>query len=71
MLPQGWVVTVVSSTVLISNIQPKAFSDRSLWKSLRVVDVRALGSWISAPKCLLFQDFERPDRSYRPGHPRE
>ena len=32
----------------------QSFSDRSFWKSLRVVDVRAFGSWISAPKCLFF-----------------
>ena len=49
----------------------QSFSDRSFWKSLGVVDVRALGSWISAPKCLLFQDLERPDRSFGPGYPRE
>ena len=36
-------------------------------KSLRVVDVRAFGSWMSAPKCLFFQDFEHPDRSFGPG----
>ena len=36
----------------------QSFSDRSFWKSLRVVDVRAFGSWMSAPKCLFFQDFE-------------
>ena len=30
----------------------QSFSDRSFWKSLRVVDVRAFGSWMSAPKCL-------------------
>ena len=49
------------------------FSDRSFWKSLRlrVVDVRAFGSWMSAPKCLFFQYFEGPDRSFGPGHPRE
>ena len=41
----------------------QSFSDRSFWKSLRVVDVRTFASWISAPKCLFFQDFERPDRS--------
>ena len=40
-------------------------------KSLRVVDVRAFGSWISAPKCLFFQDLERPDRSFGSGYPRE
>ena len=38
----------------------QSFSDRSFWESLRVVDVRAFRSWISAP---FFQDFERPDRS--------
>ena len=32
----------------------QSFSDRSFWKSLRVVDVRTFGSWISAPKCLFF-----------------
>ena len=32
----------------------QSFSDRSFWKSLTVVDVRAFGSWISAPKCLFF-----------------
>ena len=49
----------------------QSFSDRSFWKSLRVVDVRAFGSWISAPKCLFFQEFEHPDRSFGPGYPRE
>ena len=48
------------------------FSDRSFWKPLKVVDVRAFGSWMSAPKCLFFfQDFDRPDRSFGPGYPRE
>ena len=32
----------------------QSLSDRSFWKSLRVVDVRAFGSWMSAPKCLFF-----------------
>ena len=49
----------------------QSFSDRSFWKSLRVVDVRAFGSWMSAPKCLFFQDCDRPDRSFGPGYPRE
>ena len=49
----------------------QSFSDRSFWKSFRVVDVRAFGSWMSAPKCLLFQEFYRPDRSFGPGYPRE
>ena len=47
----------------------QSFSDRSFWKPPRVVDVRAFGSWISAPKCLFFQDFECPDRSFEPGYP--
>ena len=29
----------------------QSFSDRSFWKSLRVVDVRAFGSWMSAAAC--------------------
>ena len=37
----------------------QSFSDRSFWKSLRVVEVRAFGSWMSAPTCLFFQDFDR------------
>ena len=49
----------------------QSFSDRSFWKSLGVVDVRAFGSWMSAPKCLFFQYFEGPDRSFGPGYPRE
>ena len=49
----------------------QSFSDRSFWKSLRVVDVRASGSWISALTCIFFQDFDRPDRSFGPGYPRE
>ena len=31
----------------------QSFSDRSFWKSLRVVDVRAFESCMSAPKCLV------------------
>ena len=49
----------------------QSFSDRSFWKSLRVVDVRVFGSWMSAPKCLFFQHLEGPDRSFGPGYPRE
>ena len=49
------------------------FSGRSLWKSLRAVDVRAFGSWMSGPNCLFFffQDFHCPDRSFGPGYPSE
>ena len=49
----------------------QSFSDRSFWKSLRVVDVRAFGSWMSAPKCLFSQGLGGPDRSFGPGYPRE
>ena len=31
----------------------QCFPNRSFWKSLRVMDVRAFGSWMSAPKCLI------------------
>ena len=54
-----------------NKISARSFSDRSFWKPLRVVDVRAFGSWMSAPKCLFFQHFDRPDRSFGPGYPRE
>ena len=47
----------------------KSFSDRSFWKSLRVVDVRAFGSCMSAPKCLFFHGLEGPDRSFAPRCP--
>ena len=49
----------------------QSFSDRSFWKSLRLMDVRAFGSWMSAPRCFFFRDFERPDRSFGQGYPRE
>ena len=49
----------------------QSFSDQSFWKSIRVVDVRAFGSWISAPKCLFFHNFDRPDWSFGPGYPHE
>ena len=37
------------------------------------MDVRAFGSWMSAPKCLflVFPGFEGPDRSFGPEYPRE
>ena len=49
----------------------QSFSDRSFWKSLRVVDVRAFGPWMCAPRSLFFQDFDSPDRSFGPGYLRE
>ena len=36
---------------LETEIQPKVFLTEVFWKSLRVVDVRGFGSWVSAPKC--------------------
>ena len=54
-----------------TKIQPKVFQTEVFGKSLRVVDVRAFGSCMSAPKCLFFQDFDRADRSFGPGYPRE
>ena len=50
---------------------PKYFWPKFFWEPLRVVDVRAFGSWMSAPKCLFFHGFKDPDRSFDPGYPRE
>ena len=36
----------------------RSFSDRSFFDPPRVMDVRTFGSWMSAPKCLFFQDFK-------------
>ena len=56
--------SVVSCALKIGNENSaRSFSDR-------VVDVRAFGSWMSAPKCLFFQDSDRLDRSFGPGYPR-
>ena len=33
------------------------------------MDVRAFGSWTSAPKCLFFQDFEGLTEVFAPGRP--
>ena len=58
----------------------QSFSDRSFWKSLRVVDVRAFRSWTSAPKCLFFfsrilsaltEVLGRDIRANDPGCPRD
>ena len=55
-----------------TKIQPKVF--------LTEVSGNPLGSWTSAPSvhgcarrdaCFFFQDFDRPDRSFGPGYPRE
>ena len=62
-----------AETPLIGNENSaQSFSDRSFWKSLGVVDVRAaFRSWMSAPKCLFSHGFEGPDRSFGTGYPRE
>ena len=39
-----------------AKIQPKVFLTEVFGNPLGVVDVRAFGSWMSAPKCLFFQD---------------
>ena len=33
------------------------------------MNVRAFGSWMSAPKCLFFQEFEGLTEGFAPGHP--
>ena len=69
--PQGFFEGFLRWGPLVGNENSaQSFSDRSFWKPLRVVDVRAFGPWMSAPKCLFFQDFDRPDRSFGPGYPR-
>ena len=47
----------------------RSFSDRSFSETPRVMDVRAFGSWMSAPKCLFFQDFEGLTEVFAPGCP--
>ena len=45
----------------------RSFSDRSFFKTLPgVMDVRAFGSWMSAPKCLFLTGCRGPDRSFCP-----
>ena len=50
----------MQGTVIGNENSAQSFSDRSFWKSLRGVDVRAFGSWMSVPKCLFFQGFRQP-----------
>ena len=49
----------------------RSFSARSFFAPPGVMDVRAFGSWISAPKCLFFQGFEGLPEVSDPGLPRE
>ena len=56
----NWRCTAVLSSrpVAVGNENSaQSFSDRSFWKSLRVVNVRAFGTWMSAPTCLFIQDW--------------
>ena len=46
--------TVCATSNIGNEDSAQSFYDRSFWESLRAVDVRAFGSWISAPKCLFF-----------------
>ena len=49
----------VLGSLLGTEIQPEVLlTEVFFFSPPRVVDVRALGSWMSAPKCLFFQDFE-------------
>ena len=49
-----------------------SFLDQSFSNPPRTVDLRTLGSWMSAPESLSPQGFdEGPDRSFDPGRPRE
>ena len=73
--------TVLSETVLSETVfgpsprilgnenSARSFSDRSFLNPPRVMDVRAFGSWTSAPKCLFFQDFEGLTEVFAPGRP--
>ena len=47
----------------------RSFSDRSFQNPPGVMDVRAFGSRMSAPKCLFFQDFEGLTEVFAPGRP--
>ena len=50
---------------------PKVFLIKVFWKPLRVIDIRAFGSWMSEPTCLFSRVFKYPDQSFDPGYPRE
>ena len=48
----------------------RSSSDRSFFYRPGDMDVRAFGSWMSAPKCLFFfQDFEGLTEVFAPGRP--
>ena len=50
-------------------MQPEVFLTEVFLNPPRVMDVRAFGSWTSAPKCLFFQDFEGLTEVFAPGRP--
>ena len=50
-------------------IQPEVFLTKVFENPPGVMDVRAFGSWMSAPKCLFFQDFEGLTEVFAPGRP--
>ena len=52
-----------------TKIQPEVFLTEVFFKPPGVMDVRAFGSWMSAPTCLLFQDFEGLTKVFAPGRP--
>ena len=51
------------------NNQPKVFLPEVLCTPPGVRDVRAFGSWMSAPKCLFFLGFEGLPEGFDPGCP--
>ena len=48
-------------------IQPEVFLTEVFLNSPGVMDVRAFGSWMSAPKCLFFQGLEGLTEVFAPG----
>ena len=56
----GWRGRALEAALVGNENSAQSFSDRSFWKSLRAVDVRPFGSWMSVPTCLFFQGFEGP-----------
>ena len=48
----GEIATEIAMIRLGNGKSAQSFSDQSFWKSFRVVDVRAFGSWMSVLKCL-------------------
>ena len=55
--------TTLANATLGNENSARSFSDRSFF----LMDVRAFGSWMSAPKCLFFQDFEGLTEAFAAG----